>query len=288
MTALPDEVARALAAFDAGRAMLRDGATAAPLGGGLVNRAWRVTSAAADWVVRLDGARGAAVAPDRQAELLALRAAAAHGLAPRCVHADATHGVLVLEHVAGTVWSRATARSAEGIDRIGAVFRELHSLAAPAGLPAVDARESIRRYLAVGVPGPVPRATLADRAAAAVACYAPRLHAFCHHDVHHRNVVAADRLVLLDWEYAGVGDPALDLAAFAAYHDLEAAARARLRAAYGPGVGHAELERALCVFDCLQALWHDAAGTWHALAPGSRDALVARVTGPRKAPVDSR
>lgn len=289
MTALPPEVARELAAFEAGRAVLREGATAAPLAGGLTNRTWRVTSAAADWVVRLGGGRDAALAIDRRAELLALRTAAAHGLAPRCVHAAAARGVLVLEYVAGTVWSRTTPRSAAGIERIGAAFRRLHSLPVPAALPEVDARDAIRRYLGapVGVPGPVPREVLAERTAAALAGYAPRGRAFCHHDVHHRNVVEADRLVLLDWEYAGAGDPALDLAAFAAYHDLDAVARARLRAAYGPGVTDEELDRALHVFDCLQALWHDAAGTWSALAAEARDALAARLTGARTAPMDS-
>jgi aminoglycoside phosphotransferase (APT) family kinase protein len=290
VTALAPELERELNAFDVGRAALRDGVTAEALTGGLTNRAWRVTSRSGDWVVRVGSARDALLGVDRRAELLALHTAAAHGLAPRCVHAVLERGVLVLEYVAGAVWSRATARSPEGIDRIGRRLRQLHALPAPAGLPLVDPRVLIPRYLAasVGPAGPVPRALLAERAHGALRGYVPRARAFCHHDVHHRNVVERDRLVLLDWEYAGTGDPAMDLAAFASYHDLDDESRTRLLTAYGPDVTRAELDGACGVFDCLQALWHDAAGTWNMLAAESRDALVARVTGIRTTPMDSR
>jgi aminoglycoside phosphotransferase (APT) family kinase protein len=227
------------------------------------------------------------------------------------VHAAVDRGVLVLEYVRGDVWSRTTARSREGAERIGAWLRELHSVPVPADLPLVDPRQAIPGYLArpFTAPGPVPRATLAHRAAEVLQDYAPRARAFCHHDVHHLNVVdtdlalapaddhagadrtqpgAAGRLVLLDWEYAGAGDPAMDLAAYAAYHDLDDLARERLLAAYGPAVTRAELDRACEVFDCLQALWHDAAGSWDRLHPEARQALVARLTGRRTTPMDSR
>jgi thiamine kinase len=311
VTALAPEVERELAAFEAGRAMLRAGAVAVPLVGGLTNRTWRVTSREADWVLRLGGSRDAALAIDRRAELVAVRAAAERGLAPRCVHAAAARGVLVLEYVAGTVWSRAMARSRDGAGRIGAWLRELHAVPVPAGLPDVDPRTTIPGYLArpSAVAGPVARPALARRAGEALRGYAPRARAFCHHDVHHLNVVElstglaatadgadesrapavpAGRLVLLDWEYAGAGDPAMDLAAYASYHDLDDLARASLLAAYGPAVTRDQLYRACEVFDCLQALWHDAAGSWDRLEDDARHALVGRLTGSRTTRMDSR
>lgn len=43
----------------------------------------------------------------------------------------------------------------------------------------------------------------------------PFRHALCHHDVHLGNLVEqGDRLFLIDWEYAAISDPALDLALF--------------------------------------------------------------------------
>jgi aminoglycoside phosphotransferase (APT) family kinase protein len=311
VTALAPEVERELAAFEAGRAMLRAGAVAVPLVGGLTNRTWRVTSREADWVLRLGGSRDAALAIDRRAELVAVRAAAERGLAPRCVHAAAARGVLVLEYVAGTVWSRAMARSYEGAERVGAWLRELHAVPVPAGLPDVDPRTTIPGYLArpFAVAGPVPRATLARRAGEALRGYVPGGRAFCHHDVHHLNVVAsngfstasadradesgdaivpAGRLLLLDWEYAGAGDPAMDLAAYVGYHDLDGPARECLLAAYGPAVTRDQLYRACEVFDCLQALWHDAAGSWDRLEDDARHALVGRLSGSRTTRMDSR
>jgi thiamine kinase len=311
VTALAPEIERELAAFPAGRAVLLAGAVAVPLAGGLTNRAWRVTSGESDWVLRLGGSRDAALAIDRRAERVAVRAAAARGLAPRCVHAAVERGVLVLEYVPGVAWSRATARSGEGVARIGAWLRELHSGPVPAGLPAVDPRTTIPGYLGrpFAAAGPVPRATLVQRAGEALRGYVPRARAFCHHDVHHLNVVetgaavaptadcaaagripggAAGRLLLLDWEYAGAGDPALDLAGYAVYHDLDDHARANLLSAYGPAVTPAELDRACEVFDCLQALWHDAAGSWDRLDAEPRRALVGRLTRRRTTRMDSR
>jgi thiamine kinase-like enzyme len=311
MTTLAPEIERELAAFEAGRAMLRAGAVVVPLAGGLTNRVWRVTSREADWVLRLAGSRDAALAIDRRAERVAVCTAAERGLGPRCVHAAPDRGVLVLEYVRGHVWSRATARSSEGAERIGAWLRELHAVPVPAGLPHVDPRTAIPGYLArpVEAAGPVPRAALAQRAADALRGYAPRARAFCHHDVHHLNVVdagvtlapaddhaaadrtpivSAGRLLLLDWEYAGAGDPAMDLAAFVSYHDLDDLARERLLAAYGPAVTRRELDRACDVFDCLQALWHDAAGSWDRLHDETRQTLVGRLTGRRTMRMDSR
>jgi hypothetical protein len=175
----------------------------------------------------------------------------------------------------------------------------------------VDPRTTIPWYLArpFAAKGPVPRATLVHRAGEALRGYAPRARAFCHHDVHHLNVVElstvvaataddadgsrapvvpAGRLLLLDWEYAGAGDPAMDLAAYAAYHDLDDLARESLLAAYGPAVTRDELDRACEVFDCLQALWHDAAGSWGRLEADARHALVGRLTGSRTTRMDSR
>ena len=145
---------------------------------------------------------------------------------------------------------------------------------------------------------PVPRAKLASAAAASLAAVAPRAHALCHHDLHHRNVIDAGELVFVDWEYAGRGEPLLDLAAFAAYHDFDAPRRAALLAAYEAGgpppqrladaheVGGASPERfaaACTLFDCLQALWYDAADAWHTLGADARAALIQRLAlSPRR------
>ena len=43
----------------------------------------------------------------------------------------------------------------------------------------------------------------------------------CHNDVHHLNIVDGASLRLIDWEYAGVGEPLFDLASLCVYHRYE-------------------------------------------------------------------
>ena len=45
-----------------------------------------------------------------------------------------------------------------------------------------------------------------------------RAPAIVHSDLHHGNVLTADRVYFIDWEYAQVGDPLLDLACIMAYY----------------------------------------------------------------------
>ena len=80
----------------------------------------------------------------------------------------------------------------------------------------------------------------------------------CHNDVHHLNVIdTGDRLCLLDWEYAGLGDPYFDLASVCCYHAYDAALRAHLLASYcGAGRGDLErLQRMCWLFDYIKELW---------------------------------
>jgi aminoglycoside phosphotransferase (APT) family kinase protein len=281
---VPDAVVDALDAFDAGRRARAAGARADRLDGGLTNRTWRVRAPGVDWVVRVGGGRDAALAIDRHAEVVALRAAAAAGLAPRLVHAEPARGIAVLEYREGRTWTRDDARSTAGLRRIGARLRELHSLPIPAGLPTLDVHAAIRRLLdrAAATPGPVDRAALAARAASVRDVSAAPASAFCHHDAHHLNVVDDGALVIVDWEYAAAGDPWVDLAAWASYHDLDGPGRATLVAAYEgrsapTATGLAALDGACAAFEVLEALWYDAAGAWDRVERAHRDALVARL-----------
>ena len=89
-------------------------------------------------------------------------------------------------------------------------------------------------------------------------------------------------LLLIDWEYAAWSDPLLDLAAFASGENLAPEASAELLAGYGPaaGIDPDALRRARVLFDCLNALWLDAADGWRDLAAGARMQLCARLDNP--------
>ncbi|MCZ8132385.1 MAG: phosphotransferase [Steroidobacteraceae bacterium] len=279
---VPPAVRAALEGFAAGREALGTALRVRPLPAGLRNRAFRVNCAALDWVVRLGGADDAALGVDRDSEALAFAVAAAHGLAPRLVHCAPGSGVLVTEFVAAPTWTLRRARSADGIRGIGARLARLHALAAPAGVKRFAA-VAVLATLRAAPPPPtavVPRDRLerhADAALRELGAFDGSGGALCHLDLHHRNVLDRGEPLFVDWEYAACADPALDLAAYACYHDFDAPRRRALLEAHGGGVPAERLAYACRLFDALQAWWYEATDGWAALRPPRRERLLARL-----------
>jgi thiamine kinase len=275
----PQDLEAALGGFAAGRAALAAGVTVERLHGGSSNRSFRVNSAAGDWVVRLAGSEDQAFGINRVAEHQVHAAAARAGFAPALVHAEPERGLLVAEYVAGRAPSREELCTVDGLRALGARLGQLHALPPPRGVRRLDVHDVLAHYLELRdvPPGPVPRAELAARLRWSLASYRQAGVAFCHNDLHWRNVIAADRLWFVDWEYGGVGDPLFELAAVVGYHDLDAGQREVLLAAHGGAFTPAQAEQMCRVFDCLHALWLDAARGWGALEPGRREALLARL-----------
>jgi thiamine kinase-like enzyme len=86
----------------------------------------------------------------------------------------------------------------------------------------------------------------------------------CHHDLHHRNFIEAPGgLLAIDWEYAGPGDPAADLASCIGYHGLGPREIDELLGGYGADgrTLRERLEAQGWIFDCLWYGWNGAART---------------------------
>lgn len=194
----------------------------AALDGGITNRNYRVRLGSCDCVVRVTGAGTAVLGIDREAERLAGERAAELGIAPRMMAAGP--GYVVTEYVQ-------PAGRAE-IEAVAAALRAFHG--SGLRLPVrFWVPELLGRYAAVA--GVVPPAF--ERARAVVARIAERLpleHPVpCHNDLLPGNVLAADgRVILVDWEYAGMGHRCFDLGNFAVNHQLGPADEDALLAAY--------------------------------------------------------
>jgi thiamine kinase len=236
-----------------------------PLSGGLSNRSWRLRDANRDLVLRLSGAAAGQLGADGRAELAMLEIAAGAGLAPQVVLARPEQGLLVTRYVAGHVLTRADAREPAMLARIGAWFARLHALAPPQDLAAVDFGERAAGYLGqLHARAPTPLVAELERWLSAwrESLPPPRQLLACHHDLHHLNLVdRGGALIALDWEYAGPGDPAADLAACIGYHDLDARQVEALLAGHGgdPDSLHARLPALRWIFDCLWLGWMEVA-----------------------------
>jgi thiamine kinase len=255
------------------------------LPGGLSNRSWRLRDAKQDLVLRQSGAVTGELGADGRAEIAMLEIAAAAGLAPQVVLARPDQGIMVTRYVGGHVLARTDVRQPAMLARIGAWFARLHALAPPQNLPIVDFGERAAGYLArMRAESPTPLIAELERRLVArrKTLPPPRRLAACHHDLHHLNLVdRGDALIALDWEYAGPGDPAADLAACIGYHDLDAQQVEALLAGHGGDSGslHARLPALRWIFDCLWLGWTEVAALGGiAKDDGRRQRLIERLS----------
>jgi tRNA A-37 threonylcarbamoyl transferase component Bud32 len=226
------------------------------LAGGTRNRSLHVRHATGEAVVRIAGALDPEYAVARDAESLAQRAAAERLLAPRILFEDRESGVLVSEYVAGEVWSRETARTPEAARRMGAWLGRLHGTAMPAGLRTVDFAASLVHYADALAPGKLPD-RLRERAGEVAARLRRGQEAvLCHNDLHHLNLIDSARgLVAVDWEYAGAGTGVMDVAGFAAYHELDDETTDVLLVAYAGALHPGMRERLADARWLFEAVW---------------------------------
>lgn len=254
------------------------------LPGGGANRTLRLRDAHADFVLRMAGRPAGALLASLEAECVMLRLAAAAGLAPEIVLARPSEGLVAMRFVEGRMPSRRDLQDPAFLVRIGEWLSQLHKIAPPESLPPVDFGARAAGYLqdlqARGQLGQA--AQLARRLAERRAALEPveRL-ACCHHDLHRHNVIdTGPSLVVLDWEYAGPGDPAADIAACIAYHDIGPDGRNALFTGHGDDTPalRARVAALGWIFDCLWYGWNAvAACEGVAVDAGLQARLLARL-----------
>ncbi len=255
-----------------------------PLDGGIANRSFRLRAPGQDLVLKLASDAAGALCASVQSEYAMQALGARAGLAPAVVLANPAHGFIVSRYVPGRTPSATGFDDARLLRRVGAWIAALHALPVPSGLDVVDFGERAAGYLMRVTAGGSDAfaARLArelQRRRAALA--GPAQLAACHHDLHHRNFIDdGTRLLAVDWEYAGPGDPAADLAACIGYHALgNASVEALLEGYDRTDVAlRARIAALRWIFDCLWYAWN-AAAELAGLAPdpGEQSRLAARL-----------
>jgi thiamine kinase len=233
-----------------------------PIKHGLTNQSWRVHTSSDVVIVRISTADEDALRIDRASEARILEAMAAAGVGAPVVRSDPTHHILVTRCI-GPAWTFEEAANPRNIVRIAALLHRLHALSPPSSVREVDLRKTFTGYAdtlnARGAAGELVSRTLLRRADELVTLLLTGgATALCHNDVHHLNVVDGGALRLIDWEYAGVGEPLFDLASVCVYHRYTGKQRETLLEAYTPKRDasiDARLDAALWLFEYIRDLW---------------------------------
>jgi thiamine kinase len=243
------------------RVAVSEVAAVEPIKHGLTNESWLVRTRSDAVVVRISTASEDALRIDRPNEASVLAIADAAGVGAPVIRCDPAQRLLVTRYL-GPSWSYEEARDHANIARAAALLARLHRLDAP-GVRTVDLVATVDGYVSTliryGVGGELTQRSLQEQAHAAATLLrrgaAARL---CHNDVHHLNVVGGDELRLIDWEYAGAGEPLFDLASVCVYHGYDRTRRELLLTSYpadaGPDVD-SRFGRALWLFEYVRDLW---------------------------------
>jgi aminoglycoside phosphotransferase (APT) family kinase protein len=202
------------------------------LGGGLMARSFLAVAGGRRHVLRLPVASSVAWL-DLATEARAMRAAAAADLAPAVIAVDVEAGLLLTDYQP-TLWTADLMRQPTAVTMIVRLLRALHRLQVE--LPVYSVRHFASTYL-TALAKITTRAPTAEEQKWADELsrlgrrfdmsYAPT--AFCHNDLGAANILidgAAARLI--DFEYAGLGAPLLDLASLAGMNDFTEAQRRQL------------------------------------------------------------
>ena len=190
------------------------------LGGGITNRNFKVDVAGESFVLRMGGARTELLGIDRSVEHAAGRRAFEVGVGPEVVAFVPDEGWLVARFIDGRPISVEEMRRAETLSRVASALRRFHEAAAIPG--RFDAFAVVDDYRAKaeahGVEVPVEFDEARSIARLVAAALGERPLAPCHNDLLNANFLDDGQVRIVDWEYAGMGDPFFDLANFSVNH----------------------------------------------------------------------
>jgi thiamine kinase-like enzyme len=230
--------------------------------GGITNRNYRVEIGGETFVLRVGGEKTALLGIDRQQEFVCATIAAQLGIGPEIVHFHPEKQAMVSRFLIGETLSATRVSQPEMLARIVQALRRVHD--GPDFPGRFSPFETVRQYHALAVEyGVAFPANLPDVFARMerieAALLAPDRLCPCHNDLLCSNLLEADgSLRILDWEYAGMGDPFFDLGNFSANHEFDAAQCEQLLRLYCDEAREADVARLhlmRLVSDLREAFW---------------------------------
>jgi thiamine kinase-like enzyme len=210
------------------------------------------------YVLRLDKPGAARLGLNRLNEYRVVKAVSEAGLALEPIFVDPGEGVYLRRFLQGRSWTVPDLESPVNLDRLAHLLRSLHGLP-PVG-DAFDPLAAARRY-ALQLDSDESRMILrkAESLMRKIIEESPG-QALCHNDLVSQNILEGEPLMLIDWEYAGIGHPFFDLAVVVQHHALGPTLRGGFLESYlgrPAAAGEKEQLELQCQFyACLLQLWN--------------------------------
>ena len=235
------------------------------LSGGTTNRNFRVEFGGTDYVVRLPGRDTSKLGIDREAECSANKRASELGIAPKVAAMIPDPPCLVTFFIHGRPAEPEELTGPEGLVEVATSLRAFHDSGERLGTD-FDSFRIVRDYAEIAEQHGV---SLPDGYKSALSCAKAIAKATrggehepvpCHNDLLAGNFLHdGDRLQIVDWEYAGMGDRYFDLANFAINNELDERQQEGLIEAYfgerGPEPRLAALRLMCFMSDFREAMW---------------------------------
>ena len=188
----------------------------AQLSNGPTNASYEIGRDGERYVLRIDKPGAAAFGLDRTAELEVIEALAVAGLGEHPLYYDAESGICLRTYMPGRSWTPEDLRNPANLERLATLLSRVHRLP-PAGrtFDPVSAAARYSERLGTAEAREIYRDI--ERVFPTLETARPAL---CHNDLVHTNILESDPLMLIDWEWAGAGDPYFDLAIVVQHHEL--------------------------------------------------------------------
>jgi thiamine kinase-like enzyme len=239
--------------------------TLTPLSGGITNRNFLITAAGRPdrYVIRLAGNDTHLLGISREVEHAATVAAAGVGVGPEVTAFIRPEGYLVTRFIEGSPVSETAVHEPATLRRVADSLRRIHDGPPIPGLfipfRIVEAYRALAAARGVPIPPEYDLAMATARRIELALLSNPLELRPCHNDLLNANFIDdGARIRIVDWEYAGMGDPFFDLGNFSINHELTGDEDAEVLRGYEGEIRPDRLARLTLmrtVSDFREAMW---------------------------------
>ncbi|MBT3390212.1 MAG: phosphotransferase family protein [Chloroflexi bacterium] len=195
-----------------------------PLTGGITNENFRIEVNGDVFVLRIPGVDTELLGIVRPTECAVSQAAGEIGIGPEVFYIIEPEGYLVTRFIEGRQLLPDEIGQPQNINRVADAIRRVHNMAPIletfSPFRVVEDSTEIARRFKVLFPDNFGWLIEQMNAAETALLKSPFTPKICHNDLLNANFLDDGQIRILDWEYAGMGDPAFDLANFSTHHEF--------------------------------------------------------------------